>query len=111
MNTGRLESIGALWYRLPLGKDGSAIVWVVLYLAGIRFIAPEELFPANLLALVFAIPLVGPRFASAACLWAFGAFLAYNYPRLFYPAAAAVWLVFVLVNWRKTAGQTVSDRL
>jgi predicted DNA-binding antitoxin AbrB/MazE fold protein len=100
----RLSTIGSLWYSFPLGKklgeDGTAVLWIVIYLLGIAFIAPGELFNANLLALAFAVPFIGPRFASAACFWSVGAFLAYQYPKLFFPLCAGAWLIFAIVNWK-----------
>jgi hypothetical protein len=114
MPTPILRTIGGMWYEFPLGKklgeDGTGVLWVVIYILGIIFIAPGELFKANLLAIAFAVPLVGSRFASTACLWAFGAVLAYRYPRLFYAVCAAVWLTFVVINWKRRTSEPATEQ-
>jgi hypothetical protein len=83
------------------GVDGWNIFWLAAYFAGVLFVAPPMLIPANLLAILLAASVAGADFAVGASLWAGAAYLAFRFPAVFAVLVVASWLGLLGISWRR----------
>lgn len=94
------------------GENAWYAFWLIAYLAGVFFIAPQSLLVPNLLAILLAVTVAGPEFAVGASLWSVSAMLAYRFPRAFVVIAAVSWAMLWWLDRRRGragGGGTATD--